>query len=196
MVGRAKVLWVTLAAISVMAMAGVGFASFIASGSGAVTGNAGTTSFSFSDITVVGSGSSAGSVMTGCTAPTPSATSSGGATLTVTLHNMAPGDGCAVGFEITNTGSLPGTWTVTPGSPPSSSCWEWLPASSSTGTLNAGSTTADQTVLGLELQDDLATGDGFAPNSCEGTSATVSATITLEASDIGEGWETGIAGPL
>lgn len=196
MLGRARVLWTTLAAISVMALAGLGFASFVASGSATMNGNAGTVSFSFTSMSVVGSGSAPGSVMTGCSVPTPVATGSGGATITVTLTNMAPGDGCALAFFIKNTGSLPGTWTVTPGTPPSASCWEWLPAAGSTGTLAAGATTPDSTVMALELQDALVTGDGFAPNSCEGTSATVTATITLTGNNIGEGWETGIAGPL
>lgn len=152
MVGRAKVLWVTLGAISVMALAGLGFASFVAAGSATLTGNAGTVSFSFTNLAVVGSGSAPGSVMTGCSAPTPSSTSSGGASITVSLQNMAPGDGCAVSFDIKNTGSLPGTWTVTPGAAPSSACWEWLPAAGSTGSLAAGASAPDATVMGLDCR--------------------------------------------
>jgi hypothetical protein len=186
-----KILWATLAAISVMAISGVGFAAFVASGTATITGTSGTTQFAY-DLScvgcgVTGSGSSPGSVMSGCTSASTSTTGNGGMNLQVTMNNMAPGDGCIVVFEIKNTGTLPGTWDVSVASAPGS-CWQYLPSSHEDGALASGAETAPIT-MGLELTDNYA--NGPSDQSCEGVTDHTQVSISLTSANIGEGWETG-----
>jgi len=182
-----KVLLVTMAAIGLMAVTGIGFASFVATGTASVTGTAGTLTFTYSAVSVTSSSQQGGYAgdMLGCTsAPTPTSNINGGQDLTVSVTQMSPGDWCSLNFEITNTGNIPGTYKVMPGTPPSSTCWQWIPSGTITGTLAAGASSS-QVSIALELTDE----HGGAGNSCEGETGTISASISLTSLLIGEGGE-------
>ncbi len=187
-----KILWATLAAIGLMAVTGVGFATFTASGSATVNGTAGTLSFQFTNVHVTSSALAYGAeyqgAMVGCTSPTITTTGTSpatGQTLSISAADMSVGDWCAVTFTVQNTGNIPGTYTVGAGTTTGQSgCWQFLPSSGSGGTLSAGGTSSSTTIA-LEVADDNPT----AGNSCEGTTGSVSVAISLTGIQIGEAGE-------
>jgi hypothetical protein len=187
-----KILWATMAAIGLMAVTGVGFAAitpWTASGSATVNGGAGTVQFELTSVNVLSSATQAdyNGNMQGCTPAglSGAGTPSGGETLSISAYYMTIGDWCGFSFQVTNTGNIPGTYTVSAGtSGGSPSCWQWLPNAASSGVLAPGAHSGTIT-MALEVND----GGSGAPQTCEGSSADVTASISLVGAVVGENGE-------
>jgi hypothetical protein len=158
----AKALWTSMLVVGLLAVGGLGFAAFTATYQVNLQGTAGNLSIGLDNYSAVTSQS-----YVGCWV------AAGGSNwVNFSAGPLAPGDWCEVFANVTNTGNVPATVTLS--SSVTGSCFEGVvlaPSSAST-TVAPGGSVAFQGALGL---------DSSAGNSCENTVGTLSVTFTATA---------------
>lgn len=165
----AKAIWVTILAIGVLSVSGLGFAAFTASATAQTNAQGGTLGLMWDN-----SSTMASQTYVGCS----SATS--GSSLWANVTALAPGDWCVVFGNLTNTGNVGASVSVSDSvSNGFSGCFTWDQISASSTTLSPSGTYMWEAAI--ELND-------RAHNDCQGASGSVMTTISASAStgDVGE----------
>ena len=168
----AKALWASVLVVGLLALGGLGYSTVELTQNVTINAQAGTWSVAFSgDFNYLNDTAYGYISGIGCSGPANAGDVSG-STLTVTSTNMGPGDWCEVFGNISNTGSVPVTFSTISSVIPND-CWNWVIIHPTFSTvLYSGNTMPFQIALKLS---------GAAPNSCEGQSATLSVTFGFNA---------------
>ena len=170
----AKALWVTMLAVGVLSLSGLGYAAFTASTSVTMYGTGGHL-----DLAVQSFSTSTSQSYVGCTG-----TINTDGTLTVTAGPLAPGDWCDVTAVIENTGNVPATLTASSSTSTGfSSCFQSVLESSTPSTVAAGGT--------YNFHGAIELGDS-AGNGCQSVTGSITWTFTASASTGETGEPTGI----
>ncbi len=165
----AKAIWVTMLAIGVLSVSGLGFAAFTATGTATTSATGGTLGLEWAN-----SSTMASTTYVGCGSATV------GSELWANVSALAPGDWCVVFGNLTNTGNVGATISVSDTVSNSfSRCFTWDQISSSHTSIAPSGTYAWEAAI--ELND-------RAGNGCQSASGTVITTISAVAhtSDVGE----------
>jgi hypothetical protein len=105
-----KTMVVSLFALSLLALTGIGYAAFTSSIIMNGSGNAGTLSIVWGNSVSTAAYDESGNAISYATCTYSGA---GTTTLTLSANNLGPGDYCIFRTTITNTGTIPGTMTIT-----------------------------------------------------------------------------------
>lgn len=165
----AKAIWVTILAIGVLSVSGLGFAAFTAAGTATTNGTGGTLSVAWQN-----SSSEVSATYVTCS------TATAGSQLWANVTDLAPGDWCVVFGNLSNTGTVGASISVTDSvSNGFHSCFTWDQISNSQSTVSAGGSYAWEAAIEL---------NNHADNSCQGATGMVTTTISASAStgDTGE----------
>ncbi|MHB8351483.1 MAG: hypothetical protein ACYDFT_02145 [Thermoplasmata archaeon] len=158
----AKAIWVTILAIGVLSVSGLGFAAFTAAGTATTSGTGGSLSLAWDN-----SNSQVSATYVTC------GTAIVGSNLWANVTDLAPGDWCVVFGNITNTGTVGASISVSDSvSNGFHSCFAWDQISNSKATVSAGGTYAWEGAIELNTR---------AGNSCQGATGTVTTSITATA---------------